>query len=275
MAGRSWAIPGFGDFLVGCYEIVGWVATRIFLIFVPKAKRFWGFAILIGFFMLAKLGDPIAASLVASALVLLAACVRAVDIARSRAALRQILGNPSAPMDSALPAHGSPTIEALQDVASALSFATRGEAVSAQLLAARVDRKALDREASQCLEAALAFAAQTLGDGEEAARKAALALPLGNPDLDRRLGRIVLHSAWDDPERLRMIVRNWDGSKPPLSEMTLLAALRPMSSAQRQERIALVDADVLSSLAADAREVGDGVLADDLVAHAKRRGPYR
>lgn len=275
MADRSWVIPDFGDLLVGCYEIVAWVATRIFLIFVPKAERFWGFAILISFFTVAKVGSPLAASLGASVFVLLAACVRAFDIARSRAALRQVLGTPSAPADSDLPTHGSPTIEALQDVASALSLALRGEALSAQMLSTRIDRKALDREASQCLEAALAIAAQSHGAAEEAARRAALALPLGNPDMDRRLGRIVLRGAWDNPERLRMIVRNWETSKPPLTHMALLATLRSMTSAQRAEKIDSVQLDVLDALALDAREIGDEVLADDLVAHARRRGPYR
>lgn len=283
MAVRLRSIPGLRDVLVAVYELSGWLVGWLLMsavsAFSRRDAKGLGGTLLLGALLLVivnitKLWPAGIAFGVFGAIVVL---IRAQDISRMRAAVRAVLDDPT----SALPKldvaakDRSPTVDALHDVATALSLALHGEAMRAEVIAARVDRDYLDREAGRCLDAAVALAAETHGRLGDASKSAALALPLRQPVLDARLARMILRAAWDDPRRLKTIAGAWTKEDGPLADLAILVSLRLLPPASRVDRIASIESPTLAQLGEHARELGDQRLVDDLVAHAKRRGPYR
>jgi hypothetical protein len=171
-----------------------------------------------------------------------------------------------------------PTAIALHRLALALDAVRRDQFVLANQLLDTVDRARLRSDHIRLMEGVRANVTLALGDRARAAQQALAALPTGSEDLDARLGRLAVESAWTSEHRLVLIDRAWEkagiapGVGGALPRLRLLVALKLASA---EAAAAPTDPAEASALAEEARAVGDERLALDLEVSLRRTRGYR
>lgn len=163
------------------------------------------------------------------------------------------------------------TAEALEKLAIAADRVRRGDFTGAKSLALSVNRALLRPEEMRLCDAVLAYSALGMGDVKRAAELAVLALPTQCPCFDRDLGRLVLASAWNEPDRMRLILQNWKEQgglcEDGLGNLLVLGQLALAGTLEADD--VHLSSEEARLLAEEAQAVGDADLAAELSEKAR------
>jgi hypothetical protein len=171
-----------------------------------------------------------------------------------------------------------PTALAIHRLAIAIDAARRERFVEASDLLTTIDRELLTPDQIRLLEGVRALVTLALGDRGRAAQQAIAALPTGIEELDERLGRLAVESAWNNAIRLAAIERAWGDAGIPGSGTSALSRLRRLARirlAPEGSTAPPADPEEARALAHEARAMGDERLARELEATARKTRGYR
>lgn len=165
-------------------------------------------------------------------------------------------------------------VQSLYHLRDAFRASRGGDGLQAEVSLRRVERADLGAWESRVHEAVRVLVCLDRGEADRAAQLAPLALPTGNPALDRRLGCLMIRAAWDNETRLSAIERGLYAAGGPLHDLVLLCRVRIDELAHGQILQSFAPR-VCTRVSVAASEVGDERLALALLAHATGQGAYR